>query len=203
MRDPQVHGPLTGVEFLNEDDAQEEYFEPEQGLRGLRWQTRAVAGVLVAALLLAWTVTRGSGPPPSKASPATARSTAAVPFTPPSTERGTTVPPAISRTMTRALPGIVITDSVVRVGPPPGREARSVDAHYRHLMITVDITAGRPLSATPQRFTSGASDVSVIHNRRPGARRTVTITVVAPQHAHIPIVRLQRMADELGRLPAW
>jgi hypothetical protein len=190
-----IHRPVLNVEFLDADVVQ----QPDHLVRRAGWPTRVAILGLVVAASAAWVVTRGSEVRPSAgAPPAAAHAATARPTTTPdlSYVLAAAVPTPVARTMSQVLPGISIR--------PATAGARWVDARYKHLGITVDIAPGRPPSGpTVQTVTSGASDVHVIHNRRPGARRTVTITVVAPQHVHLPTARLQRMADALGRLPAW
>jgi hypothetical protein len=53
---------------------------------------------------------------------------------------------------------------------------------------------------TTRTVTSGASDVYIVHNREQPARRTVTISVIAPHGAHVPQMQLERMANQLARL---
>lgn len=192
--------PAATVEFLDQEDGHEEVVQPEHDKREMRWRNRVAIVGLTVAVALFWVATRETQYRPRKASPPTAgrgniHPTHGAP------------PPAVAHLMTRILPGIAIDDAVVRVrglaADGSSSVTESLDARYRHLAITLEITSGRPpRGATAQTITTGGSDATVIHNGRPSARRTVTLTVIAPHHARIPAVRLHRIADRAGRLPA-
>jgi hypothetical protein len=193
--------PALGVEFLDDGVAPQHAVESDR-LPG--WAIRVTIAVLIATTAAVWVVARGSetgptvGASPVAAPPGDAPSAPAHPPTIPdlSYVLAADVPTPVARTMSRALPGIAIRD-VTRAG---GR-TRSIDARYEHLSVAVDITpGGPPAGTTVQTVTSGASDVTLVHNRRPAALRTITVTVVAPHRAHLPIARLQQMVDRLGRL---
>jgi hypothetical protein len=194
--------PHVSVEFLD-DDAQP--IEPDETAGGRRRPSLALIAGLVAALSVAWIATRKTEAPTAVSVPPVAAQPALASIIPSShdDDRTFTVPgdvaSPIGRTMTRAMPGISISDVTI-AGEGPAI-TRSVDARYHELMITVEIVSGKPTSGpTVQTIAYGPSAVIIIHNRPRSARRTVTVTVIAPQHTHIPVAGLHLIADEIGRL---
>ena len=207
------------VEFLEDQDAQPELLEPDDRMDGRRWRTRAAMIGLAAMVLIAGVAIHGgAGLRAEKASPNVTHSAAASRLRCGGIVRVPVgdLPIAISVTATRALAGIRITDAVARaacpvdesrdpqfrvIGAPPWLLTRSFDARYKQLLIRVEISPGIPSSrTTTQTVANQPSKVDIIHDQRQSARRTVTVTVTAPQRAAIPVRRLHRMADQLSRL---
>ena len=187
----------VGVEFLDVG-AEDGLTGPSDQKCRPRWPIRAstIVAITAAFAAAAWVATRSADEPPSAVTPP---HHIAYPMS-------AQLPATIADAITRALPGISIGDAAVRltgsVVARPTWVAGAVDARYRGFIIQVQIVPGRSSSdALVQITTTGASDIYLIHNRSQSALRNVIITVIATGVARCPTVRLQRMADALGRLP--
>ena len=200
------------VEFLDDETPGQGPIEAMDSLAcGTRRPSRAVIVCVLAALFATWLATQRETSTPSHARQPVAANTTVAPsasarISLPAIPVGD-LPTRLTRIVTQTMPGTAI--DAVAVGPVPAVTGRhnavtwTIDARYKHLLISLEITPGkRPTSAGPQTVMSGASDVYIIRDSGLSDRRTVTITVIAPHRAHLPYTPLQRIANRLARLSA-